>query len=283
MGEPLPSWTCGTCCDTGDDIMGCPCVSKEVDNHVVSETCDLAADKIVLCEMCGGTGVNALAKPCDCISSDFNSKDIAFKPDVRIEDLPTTASRRSTVREAMKRAAEAARSSDNATDAVTCATASSPINMVVAPPLHCQKSDGAFSAEQVGGSCFPTCAEDSETIGANEGDKNTSVVEGERGCASTASVGERTMRYTSSLLSLLIKAYAKRGRPLPALCACVACPTGDAPSISADGNLVQSPAWEAWVQKVSSTSSHPRNCEFSDGLPRLQRQVLTLFQIAKER
>merc|ERR1712217_31959 len=193
------------------------------------------------------------AQPCGCMSSDCDDNITPLMPRDCTEELLTGGFRPSTVREAMSRAAAAARNFDSAVDVAThVPSSSSRINTVADSQSHGQKDDGATGS-----------------------DRGASSFEEERGGASASSVGERTMRYTSGLLSLLIKAYAKRGRPPPALCACVACPTGDAPSISADGNLVQSPAWEAWVQKVSSSSSHARNCEFSDGLPRLQRQVLT--------
>lgn len=95
--------------------------------------------------------------------------------------------------------------------------------------------------------------------------------------------GDRSSRYTSGLLSLMVRAYAKRGRPAPRLCACLPVPEGPAPSIASDGNLSQSPAWEAFIQKVSNPERHARNCEFAQsGLSKLQRQVLLLIQAAKE-
>lgn len=95
--------------------------------------------------------------------------------------------------------------------------------------------------------------------------------------------GDRSSRYTSGLLSLMVRAYAKRGRPAPRLCACLPVPQGPAPSMGSDGNLSQSPAWEAFIQKVSNPERHARNCEFAhSGLSKLQRQVLLLIQAAKE-
>merc|ERR1712046_24443 len=96
---------------------------------------------------------------------------------------------------------------------------------------------------------------------------------------SLSSGNERSIRYTSSLLSILLQKYAKRGRPPPALCPCVQIPSDQpAPSIDGKGNLKQAPAWEAYVQRVSQPTSHARNCEFSSNLQRLQRQVLLLIQ-----
>merc|ERR1711924_461785 len=92
-----------------------------------------------------------------------------------------------------------------------------------------------------------------------------------------SSGGERSMRYTSSLLSILLQKYAKLGRPPPALCACVQLPSDldqPAPTIDGNGHLSQAPAWEAYVQRISNPSSHARNCEFSHNLGWLQRQVL---------
>jgi len=92
--------------------------------------------------------------------------------------------------------------------------------------------------------------------------------------------GERSVRYTSGLLRLLLRAYAKRGRPPPMLCACVPLPVCAAPTITCDGNISQDLAWEAYVQRAGT--SHARNCEFAGALPRLQRHVLTLIQEAKD-
>jgi len=101
-----------------------------------------------------------------------------------------------------------------------------------------------------------------------------------RSGASTGGGTGGAARYTSGLLSLLLRAYAKLGRAPPALCACVPLPTSPAPVCDTDGRLSQSPDWEAYVQRLSSASSHARNCEFSGSLPRLQRQVLVLIQEA---
>eukprot|EP00930_Biecheleria_cincta_P096249 TRINITY_DN88123_c0_g1_i1.p1 TRINITY_DN88123_c0_g1~~TRINITY_DN88123_c0_g1_i1.p1 ORF type:complete len:436 (+),score=101.03 TRINITY_DN88123_c0_g1_i1:190-1497(+) len=110
------------------------------------------------------------------------------------------------------------------------------------------------------------------------------VSEGKTSAAKVARAeGDRPSRYTSGLLSLMVRAYAKRGRQAPRLCACLAVPQGPPPSIGNDGNLSQSPAWEAFIQKVSSPERHARNCEFAQGgLSKLQRQVLLLIQAAKE-
>lgn len=97
------------------------------------------------------------------------------------------------------------------------------------------------------------------------------------------SEGDRPSRYTSGLMSLMVRAYAKRGRPPPRLCACVALPQGPAPSVGSDGNLSQTQDWEAFIQKVAAPDRHARNCEFAEGgLSRLQRQVLLLIQGAKD-
>lgn len=108
------------------------------------------------------------------------------------------------------------------------------------------------------------------------------------GTPTTISTGpgqnERNSRYTSGLLSLLLRAYAKRKRPPPDLCACVPRPVGPAPSFSSDGNMSQPPAWEAYIQRLSQPSAHAKNCEFSqsNGMVRLQRQVLVLIREAKD-
>lgn len=104
-----------------------------------------------------------------------------------------------------------------------------------------------------------------------EGDSNTNAVSNEDG----------TSRYTSGLLSLLLRAYAKRNRPPPVICACVPQPTCPAPKMGSDGNLSQSPAWDTYLHKLASSSSHARNCEFMGNLSRLQKQVLVLIQNAK--
>lgn len=103
-----------------------------------------------------------------------------------------------------------------------------------------------------------------------------------KGPGSLSSGGEKAARYTSGLLSLLLRAYAKRGRSPPALCACVPLPDDPPPAIGPDSHLSQTPAWESYVQRTSSTLSHARNCEFWNNLPRLQRQILVLIHEAKE-
>lgn len=95
---------------------------------------------------------------------------------------------------------------------------------------------------------------------------------------------EKAARYTSGLLTLLLRAYAKRNRPPPPLCACVQAPTCAAPCILSNdggGHLSQSPEWETYVQRLSLATSHARNCEFSSP-QRLQRHVLVLIQGAQE-
>eukprot|EP00747_Dinoflagellata_sp_TGD_P224873 gnl/TRDRNA2_/TRDRNA2_97923_c0_seq2.p1 gnl/TRDRNA2_/TRDRNA2_97923_c0~~gnl/TRDRNA2_/TRDRNA2_97923_c0_seq2.p1 ORF type:complete len:335 (+),score=59.46 gnl/TRDRNA2_/TRDRNA2_97923_c0_seq2:109-1113(+) len=92
-----------------------------------------------------------------------------------------------------------------------------------------------------------------------------------------------TTRYTSGLLNLLVRAYAKRGRPPPELCACVRPPVSAAPCVDSGGNLSQSLDWEVYVQRISNPASHARNCEFALSSARLQRQVLVLIQAAKDK
>eukprot|EP00927_Polykrikos_kofoidii_P078622 TRINITY_DN75427_c0_g1_i1.p1 TRINITY_DN75427_c0_g1~~TRINITY_DN75427_c0_g1_i1.p1 ORF type:complete len:742 (-),score=103.04 TRINITY_DN75427_c0_g1_i1:110-2164(-) len=99
--------------------------------------------------------------------------------------------------------------------------------------------------------------------------------------SAAAPSGDNKSRYTSGLLSLLMRAYAKRGRPPPELCACVSRPPGPAPSVGADGSLSQPPAWETYLKNIACASAHARNCEFADNMPKLQRQVLLLIQEAK--
>jgi len=106
-------------------------------------------------------------------------------------------------------------------------------------------------------------------------------------CASLPNVaagghGDRSTRYTAGLLSLLLRAYAKRNRRPPALCACIPCPSGDSPTIGHDGNLSHSLEWEAWVHKMGDSSAHACNCVFASSLPRLQKQILVLIQGAKQ-
>jgi len=92
---------------------------------------------------------------------------------------------------------------------------------------------------------------------------------------------EKASRYTAGLLSLLLRAYAKRGRPPPDICSCVPRPTGSAPTVGPDGSLDQLPAWDSWARKMANASSHARNCEFATSLPKLQRHVLVLIRDAK--
>mmetsp|Transcript_84655 Transcript_84655/g.132232 ORF Transcript_84655/g.132232 Transcript_84655/m.132232 type:complete len:741 (-) Transcript_84655:55-2277(-) len=113
--------------------------------------------------------------------------------------------------------------------------------------------------------------------------KDVSSAKSSSTSGSLSNGSERAMRYTSGLLSLLLRAYAKRSRPPPALCACVPQPSDQPPpQIQSDGHLSQAPAWEAYVQRIACPSSHARNCEFSHSLSRLQRQVLILIQEARD-
>eukprot|EP00439_Symbiodinium_sp_Y106_P044834 s1183_g5.t1 len=109
----------------------------------------------------------------------------------------------------------------------------------------------------------------------------------------------RTRRYTTGLLSLMLRAYAKCGRPPPLLCPCIPRPEGPAPTLGSDGNVVLSKAWEAYIQKIADYAENhaenlgrspivlnagraQRNCEFATGHTSLQKQVLSLIQSAKQ-
>lgn len=89
-------------------------------------------------------------------------------------------------------------------------------------------------------------------------------------------------RYTAGLMSLLLRAYAKRGRPPPPPCPCVPCPACAPPTMGADGSLSHSLDWQAWMQRVANPATHARNCEFSGSAARLQKQILVLIQGTKE-
>lgn len=100
---------------------------------------------------------------------------------------------------------------------------------------------------------------------------------------SCSNAAARTRRYTTGLLSLMLRAYAKCGRPPPLLCPCIPRPEGPAPTLGGDGNVVLSKAWEAYIQKIAdSAENHAENCEFATGHTSLQKQVLSLIQSAKQ-
>jgi len=100
---------------------------------------------------------------------------------------------------------------------------------------------------------------------------------------SCSSAATRTRRYTTGLLSLMLRAYAKCGRPPPLLCPCIPRPEGPAPTLGSDGNVVLSKAWEAYIQKIADyAENHAENCEFATGHTSLQKQVLSLIQSAKQ-
>lgn len=294
------SVTCRSCGNTGFDVFGNPCVCKLVDGDEIVETLTWQEDggcfgqKIEefesqeTCGKCGNTGVNSFGYPCSCICPDEDE----CVNDNDLPQLPVTQAMPSSVKAAMERAEAAARCFDNEdVFAETRPLAAAPHGLQARavssawpsePRILCS-NDAACAEASADSSWANSDTAASGERHASDGNPDVKHTDGERGNGSgSSSASDRAMRYTSGLLSLLVRAYAKRGRPPPALCACVACPSGAAPSITADGNLVQSPLWEAWVQRVSSTQSHARNCEFSEGLPRLQRQVLTLFQMAKE-
>eukprot|EP00445_Apocalathium_hangoei_P030167 CAMPEP_0203931716 /NCGR_PEP_ID=MMETSP0359-20131031/70257_1 /ASSEMBLY_ACC=CAM_ASM_000338 /TAXON_ID=268821 /ORGANISM="Scrippsiella Hangoei, Strain SHTV-5" /LENGTH=385 /DNA_ID=CAMNT_0050861099 /DNA_START=38 /DNA_END=1192 /DNA_ORIENTATION=+ len=98
--------------------------------------------------------------------------------------------------------------------------------------------------------------------------------------AAVAALGDESARYTSGLLSLLLRAYAKRGRPPPTPCACVPCPKCTAPVLGANGDLSHTLEWEAWMRRAAGLASHARNCEFSGDAPSLQRRIIALTRDA---
>jgi len=98
--------------------------------------------------------------------------------------------------------------------------------------------------------------------------------------AAVAALGDESARYTSGLLSLLLRAYAKRGRPPPTPCACVPCPKCAAPVLGANGDLSHTLEWEAWMRRAAGLASHARNCEFSGDAPSLQRRIIALTRDA---
>mmetsp|Transcript_142521 Transcript_142521/g.251493 ORF Transcript_142521/g.251493 Transcript_142521/m.251493 type:complete len:773 (-) Transcript_142521:117-2435(-) len=153
---------------------------------------------------------------------------------------------------------------------------------------NCPDRDGALdspAAADAGGRAASVqskpVAKASEAASKTHARAEPSASSASVGQGSLTAGGEKATRYTSGLLSLLLRAYAKRGRSPPALCACVPLPQGPPPAM-VDNHLSQTPAWESYVQRLSSASSHARNCEFWNNLPRLQRQILVLIQEAKE-
>ncbi|CAE8637109.1 unnamed protein product [Polarella glacialis] len=139
----------------------------------------------------------------------------------------------------------------------------------------------ASGAAEVPGTGLANAEAEQPPAAGSDADRSQS----ERGRSAPGDSCAKAARYTSGLMSLMIRAYAKHRRPPPRLCSCVSVPQGPAPSVGSDGDFSQSQAWEAFVQRASSPASHARNCDFGAsggvGLSRLQRQVLLLIQGAK--
>lgn len=250
-----------------------------------------------VCRSCADTGVDFLGKPCPCPSGQpLPRKESSGVRFAEVPDVEATASvAQGDVLSARDRAPTGFLRGDDArageADSASASAASSEASAAAAggsltfgaagaavPDLAGATEGAAGATSQRPGRLAALAARaQSLTAVADEAAKSGTAA------GSLSSGGERSMRYTSGLLSLLLRAYAKRGRPPPALCACVPLPSGQpAPKLEDGGHLSQAPAWEAYVQRISCPTSHARNCEFSHNLSRLQRQVLVLIQEAKE-